>query len=161
MTMKNIYFLIIIIFSACTANMQFKLSGIDRFKYSGDPKLKTAERIYDNLSETKMSKVLLNYYLTLDSRSFKSSEFRVDTTISNLDFYPVKAIIFSKKAKEGYLKINKYINDSINTKVPIDYLIDSDTVNNEKMIKRLFSLRDKDIGSHILLDDRHISIITK
>ena len=160
--MKSIYcFIIILLFSACSVNKQVILTGIDRQKYPGDPKLQVVERIYDNLSEKKMSKVLIDYYSSLDPKSFKSLELRVDTTITDLDFYPAIAISFSKRAKDGYLKINKYINDSIQTKIPIDYLIDSDTVNNEKMIEKLLSLKSKDIKSHILLDDRHIKIKTK
>jgi len=137
------------------------MTGIDRQKYPGDPKLQVVERIYDNLSEKKMTKVLLDYYSSLIPKSFKSIELRVDTTVTNLDFYPAIAILFSKRAKDGYLEINKYINDSVQTKITIDYLIDSDTVNNTKMIEKLLSLKSNKIKSYILLNDRYMKIETK
>lgn len=160
--MKSTYiFIIILIFSACSVNKQVIMTGIDRQKYPGDPKLQVVERFYDNLSEKKMTKVLLDYYSSLVPKSFKSLELRVDTTITNLDFYPAIAISFSKRAKDGYLEINKYINDSVQTKIPIDYLIDSDTVNNTKMIEKLLSLKSNKIKSYILLNDRYMKIETK
>lgn len=149
------------LFSACSVNKQVIITGIDRQKYPGDPKLQVVERIYDNLSEKKMTKVLLDYYSSLIPKSFKSIELRVDTTVTNLDFYPAIAILFSKRAKDGYLEINKYINDSVQTKITIDYLIDSDTVNNTKMIEKLLSLKSNKIKSYILLNDRYMKIETK
>ncbi len=160
--MKSTYvFIIILLFSACSVNKQVIITGIDRQKYPGDPKLQVVERIYDNLSEKKMTKVLLDYYSSLIPKSFKSIELRVDTTVTNLDFYPAIAILFSKRAKDGYLEINKYINDSVQTKITIDYLIDSDTVNNTKMIEKLLSLKSNKIKSYILLNDRYMKIETK
>ena len=149
------------VYSACSVNKQVIITGIDRQKYPGDPKLQVVERIYDNLSEKKMTKVLLDYYSSLIPKSFKSIELRVDTTVTNLDFYPAIAILFSKRAKDGYLEINKYINDSVQTKITIDYLIDSDTVNNTKMIEKLLSLKSNKIKSYILLNDRYMKIETK
>ena len=78
-----------------------------------------------------------------------------------MDFHPAIAISFSKSAKDGYLEINKYINDSVQTKIPIDYLIDSDTVNNTKMFEKLLSLKSNKIKSYILLNDRYMKIDTK
>jgi len=160
--MKSTYvFIIILLFSACSVNKQVIITGIDRQKYPGYPKLQVVERIYDNLSEKKMTKVLFDYYSSLIPKSFKSIELRVYTTVTNLDFYPAIAILFSKRAKDGYLEINKYINDSVQTKITIDYLIDSDTVNNTKMIEKLLSLKSNKIKSYILLNDRYMKIETK
>lgn len=161
--MNKLYLIItIVLFTTCSINKPTVImSGIDRAKYPGDPKIQVVEKYYDYLSEKYMPKILLNYYSSLKPECFRKIELIVDTTITSLYYYPVKAMSFSKKAKDGYLQINKHINDSLSLQKPFEYVINTGAVNSEKMINKLLVLKKSEIESIIMADEKFIIIKTK
>jgi hypothetical protein len=123
--------------------------------------MKVVEKYYDYLSEKCMPKILLNYYSLLKPECFSKIELLFDTTITSLEYYPVRSMSFSKKAEDGYLQINKYITDSLSLKGPFEYVINADTVNSKRMINKLLVLKQSDIKSFIKTDDNLVIIKTK
>jgi hypothetical protein len=160
----TVYIIFLSLFvSACSVKkLVIQFTGIKTPAETGYGNLrhKPSENIYDNLSENKMPKVLLDYYQSVGLGAFKRVEIRVYPTIKDDGYYLTPIIFSSKKAKDGYLDINQYLNEYTQI-TPIDYLINSDTVNNEKMINKLLSLRRKDIISYVLIEDKYLKIATK
>ncbi len=164
--MRTIHcYIVLLLFVSCSAHKMpiIITTGINiNPNIYANPKLDVTEKIYDNLSESKMPKVLSDYYQTLKSGEYYSLEFRVDTIKTKItpNGYSTTLIVSTKKAKDGYLHISQFISDSIQI-APIDFLINSDTVNNKKMIDKLLSFRKKEIRHYFLTEDGYFKIINQ
>ncbi|GHV35812.1 hypothetical protein FACS1894178_6180 [Bacteroidia bacterium] len=142
-----IYTLICILVSACSISPKIFIVGNNETKYVGEPKYKENERFYDNLSEKKMPIIFSDYYHLLKKSDFKTIKIVIDTVKDDF-YYQTNIYTFSKKANSGYLLINKYINDSL--LAFNGYILNSDTVNNDFLIKKLISLNKKEIYDYEL-----------
>jgi len=137
------------------------LRGIDRSKYSGDPKMKEIGKYYDYISEKRLPEILKLYYNSLGPEKISMVELIFDTVAHMVDYFPYETFVYSKKAKDGYLYVNRFIKDSCCFNNQILYIINSDTINSEKLMYKLFALKRKKVDSIIVNDDKIITIKTK
>jgi len=97
--------------------------------------------LVDFLNRDKIPDVLRSYYYN---------------DLGEQDFYTPQSIISksdntrtihlkSKKAKEGYLYINKYSNDFVTNYENIIYLIGKDTINSKEDVMRLIEMKRSEV----------------
>jgi hypothetical protein len=132
----------------------------------GEPRLDVTDRIYDNLSESKMPKILSNYYQDLKPSDYSNLEFRVDTTKITSNGYSTTLFFFTKKAKDGYLFVNKSIMDKIasldcdSDKLKISYVYNNRAVTTKEDVMRILGLSEKRIQISEIAQDEQSGVIT-
>lgn len=148
------YCSIIVLLASCSSNRHLVVTttglNLDPNIY-GEPRLDLVERIYDNLSENKLPKFLLEYYQDLAPNCYYSIEFRVDTTKISSNGYYTTLFMFTKLAKDGYLLINKTFSDKIkeccanSNDVQISYVYNGKAVSTKDEVRQILKLRAKKV----------------
>ena len=161
------FYIILLLFVSCSANKHLVVNttGLNPNIY-GEPRLDVIERIYDNLSENQMPKILSDYYQDLNPSDYSSVEFRVDTTRITQNGCSTSLVILTRKAKDGYLFTNKSVIDKISSldydldNLKISYVYNNREVTTREDVMRILGLRKRRIQiSEIVKDEQSETII--
>ena len=163
------YCIVLLLVASCSPNKHFVVitTGIDRDpNIFGEPRFDVIDRIYDNLLESNMPKILSDYYRDLKPSDYYSVEFRVDTTKITPNGYSTTLFFFTRKAKDGYLFVNKGIMDEVASlgcgldKLKISYVYNNKAVTTKEDVMRILGLREKRIQISEILQDEQSGMIT-
>lgn len=156
MIMKaHIYLIIIWLNVFLSLNAQTGIAGNEQYN-------SYEQCIYiDNLAQKLTSDIFVStYYSKLKTSDFKTTQL-IDTIRQKREVH-----IRSKKAKDGYLFVNKSIMDKVASlgcdldKSKISYVYNDRTVMTKIDVMRVIGLREKCIQISEILQDEHLGVIT-
>ncbi len=115
----------------------------------------------DNLTQKLTSDIFVSaYYSKLKTSDFKTSQI-IDTIRKEREVH-----IRTKKAKDGYLSVNKFIMNKVANldcdldKMKILYVYNNKAVTTQKDVMRVLGLREKHIQTSEILQDEQQGVIT-
>jgi hypothetical protein len=115
----------------------------------------------DNLTQKLTSDIFVStYYSKLKTSDFKTSQI-IDTIRKEREVH-----IRTKKARDGYLFVNKFIMDKVAKfncqleKMKISYVYNNKAVTTKKDVMRVLGLRKKCIQITEIIQDEQLGIIT-
>ena len=152
--MKKIIINAIIIYSAfsCASqgkqNISGKVIGFEKFNN------KTIILI-DFLNYDKIPNVLKTYYYN----NLREQDFYTPQSIMSKSDSTRTVVMKSKKAKKGYLFINKYTNDFLTNNGNVTYIIEKDTINSIEGVLRLINLEQVEIEKIDTIAQSSLNII--
>lgn len=160
--MEKYYFIIILFFTSCSASRRV-INNIYTYdkptNIYGEPSCTIRDTFTDNLKSEFMSMELRSYYESLSTKDYAIIDVvnhKAGTSYYS-DIYTV-----SEHAKEGYLKINKYLMEYIanhgNDIKSIRYQYNGKTISTNKQFKNLVQLSSKNIHS-VILQQRDTTIV--
>jgi len=156
MNMKvHIYLIFICLNVFCRLNAQTGIAGNEQYN-------SYQQCVYiDNLTQKLTSDIFFStYYFKLKTSDFKTSQI-IDTIRKKRELH-----IRTKKAKDGYLFVNKHIMDKFTNldceldKMKISYVYNNMTVMTKKDVMRVLGLREKYIQISEIIQDEQLGIIT-
>lgn len=156
MNMKtHIYLILICLNGFFRLNTQTRIAGNEQYN-------SYQQCIYiDNLTQKLTSDIFVSaYYSKLKTSEFKTSQI-IDTIRKKREVH-----IRTKKAKDGYLFVNKSIIDKVTNvdckfdKMKISYIYNDKAVITKKEVMRILGLREKCIQISAIILDEQLGIIT-
>ena len=127
---------------------------------AGNEKYNSYEQcIYvDNLAQKLIPEIFVSTYSKLKTSDFKNSQV-IDTIYQKREIH-----IRSKKAKDGYLFVNKIVMDKITgldlDKLKVSYVYNNRVVTTKEDVMRVIKLREKHILISEILQDEQSEVIT-
>ena len=159
--------IILLLFASCSPykHLVVATTGLNPNIY-GEPRLDVVERFCDNLLENKMPTFLLEYYKDLKLNDYSLIEHRVDTTKINPKGFSTTLFIFTKKAKDGYLLINKTLSDKIKkccngwNEVVVSYVYNGKSISTKDEVREIIKLRAEKIQILSVEQDENTKVVT-
>jgi hypothetical protein len=153
--MKAHIYLILICLNFFSLNAQTGIAGNEQYN-------SYKQCIYiDNLAQKLTSDIFVStYYSKLKTSDFKTSQV-IDTIRQKREVH-----IRSKKAKDGYISVNKSIMDKVTSlgcdldKLKISYVYNNRAVTTKEDVMRVLGLKEKRIQISEILQDEQSGVIT-
>lgn len=139
-----IFCIVMGIFSSCISQRPIiKISGHDAITgVFAQPQLRVTQTYYDFMDTVIMPPYMLAYYDKLKNKEFANVDIIIDTTIVIDGGYATTSYITTRKAKSGYLSINKKLIEAINSNKgeihDVTYILAGDTISKANIRKLLF-----------------------
>lgn len=154
-TKTHIYLILICLTVFFRLNAQIGIAGNEQYN-------SYEQCIYiDNLTQKLTSDIFVStYYSKLKTSDFKTSQI-IDTIHKKREVH-----IRTKKAKDGYLFVNKLIMDKITNlnceldKMKISYVYNNKDITTKKDVMRVLGLREKCIQISEIIQDEQLGMIT-
>ena len=151
----QIYLILICLNVFCRLNAQTGIAGNEQYN-------SYEQCIYiDNLNQKLTSDIFVStYYSKLKTSDFKTSQI-IDTIHKKREVH-----IRTKKAKDGFLSVNKHIMDKVTYldcelgKMTISYVYNNKAVTTKKDVLRVLGLKEKCIQISEIIKDEQLGIIT-
>ena len=152
-TRVHIYFIIICLNVFCKLNAQSGISGYEQYDFYEQC------TYIDNMAQDLIPDLFLNTYYN----NLKKADYFISQTI---DFVHTRREVHirSKKARDGYLFVNKYITNNIvaydQKKMKVLYVYNNKIVKTKKDVMRVLRLRKKNIKNLEFIQDEQSGIVT-